>query len=72
MLKRLQRYQTGKNVGVIALEKDGFDIFKQKYKVQIEEEGTVAFYQGKIVMRVDFADTDMEKVVNKLNGRSGE
>lgn len=72
MLKRLQRYRTGKNVGVIALEKDGFDIFKQKYKVQIEEEGTVAFYQGKIVMRVDFADTDMEKVVNKLNGRSGE
>lgn len=70
MLKRLQKYKSEKSVGVVALEKESFQIFKEKYKIAIE--GTVALYEGKVVMRVDFLDADMEQIIGNLNKASGD
>lgn len=73
MVKRLQRYKyenvngNNKIIGVVAFDGETFDIFKKKYEIKSEINETAIFYNNKIIIRVDFVDSDMEKLLKKLN-----
>lgn len=73
MVKRLQRYKyenvegNNKIIGVVAFDGETFDIFKKKYEIKNKINETAIFYNNKIIIRVDFVDSDMEKLLKKLN-----
>lgn len=61
MLKRLQKYRTEKNIGIVAFQQNTFDVFKDKYKINSNK--SVVLYEGKIIMKIGFLDSDMESVM---------
>ena len=61
MLKRLQKYRTEKNIGIVAFQQNTFDVFKDKYKINNNK--SVVLYEGKIIMKIGFLDSDMESVM---------
>lgn len=73
MLKRLQRYRydaaqgRSKVIGVVTFDEEMFNIFKKKYQIKCQNNQTVIYFNGKIITRVDFNDTDMEKIFKKIN-----
>lgn len=73
MVKRLQRFKyenvdgNSKVLGVVAFDQETFDLFKKKYEIKNSINDTAIFYNNKVIIRVDFVDSDLEKIFKKLN-----
>ena len=66
MLKRLHKYKVNNKIGLIAFQQNTFDVFKTKY--QINSDKSVVRYNGKIIMKIGFIDSEMESILQEING----
>lgn len=65
MLKRLQKYKVNKQIGVVAFDKNTYDVFKQKYNIVSTD--TVVTYNNKIMIVIEFNDQHMQKLTDSIN-----